>query len=270
MKPGIVPLRPLGVGEILDGAITAVRRAPSLLLASGAVAIITVFTNFGLQVLLQRSADATSTDVFRSLVILVVGFVLTAIGNLVVAALAAVVVREGVLGRRVPLDAAWREVRPRFGVVLGAAVLGALAWGGLAITIIGIPFAIYLYVAWRFATVVAVVEGGTVGGVLKRSRRITSHRWWRTFGVLVLVAIVAGVVSEIITIPFAVVGGVGFLNGDSTLSTSALAITAVGQLIATTLVTPFTVCASALLYIDLRMRGEGLDVALRQAAANPS
>ena len=27
-KPGIVPLRPLGVGEILDGAFTSMRRYP--------------------------------------------------------------------------------------------------------------------------------------------------------------------------------------------------------------------------------------------------
>ena len=268
MKPGIVPLRPLSVGEILDGAITAVRRSPSLILASGIVSVFTVLTNFVIQLLLQRSSNDTSgADVFRGLVVSVIGLVLSAVGSLIVAALAAVVVREGVLGRSVPLATAWREVRPRVGVVVGAALLSTLAWGGLTITVIGIPFAIFLYVAWRFGTVVAIVEGGSATGVLKRSRLITKNRWWRTCGVLLLVALVGGIVSEIITLPFLFAGGTSaLLSGDGSLSTTELALTSVGSLIAATLVTPFTVCATALLYVDLRMRGEGLDVALRQAA----
>jgi hypothetical protein len=273
MKPGIVPLRPLGVGEILDGAITAVRRAPSLLLVSGVVAVITVLTHFLLSVGLRTDADGTTSgsDVVRGLGLALLSVAVSSIGVLVVSAVGAVVVREGILGRHVRSSAAWEEVRPRLGTVVGAALLGTLAWGSLAITLIGIPFAVFLYVAWRFATVVAVVEGGTVRGVLRRSRRVTANRWWRACGVLLLIALVVAVVSEIVTIPFVIVaGGTGFLTGGTSLSTQTLAIVAVGQLVATTLVTPFTACATAILYVDLRMRGEGLDVALRQAASGPS
>ena len=41
-KPGIIPLRPLGVGEILDGAISSIRAQPRLMLGlSAVVAVIT-------------------------------------------------------------------------------------------------------------------------------------------------------------------------------------------------------------------------------------
>ena len=42
VKPGVIPLRPLGVGEILDGAITTIRRNPAPMLGlSAIVAVIT-------------------------------------------------------------------------------------------------------------------------------------------------------------------------------------------------------------------------------------
>lgn len=269
MKPGIVPLRPLGVGEILDGALTAVRRVPNLLLPSAAIALLNTLLTFALQAsLLRVNDDASSGDAAALLLGLVLTLAVTSISGLLLASLAAVVVREGVLGRKVTMSAAWREVRPRLGTVVGAGILGTLGWVVASITIIG---GIFLYVAWHFATVVAVVEGGTVRGVLSRSMRVVRSMWWRAFGVLLLVSIVAGVVSNIMSLPFVVIGGgTASLLGSNDLSTGALAVSDIGHLIAATLVTPFTTCATALLYIDLRMRGEGLDVALRQAATNPS
>src|SRR5205814_3959442 len=43
-RPGIVPLRPLGVGELLDGAFTAIRRHPRTLLGMAAVVMVVVET----------------------------------------------------------------------------------------------------------------------------------------------------------------------------------------------------------------------------------
>ncbi|MFW5899334.1 MAG: hypothetical protein ACOCUN_02570, partial [Jiangellaceae bacterium] len=42
VKPGVIPLRPLGVGEILDGAVTTIRRNPGPML--GLLAIVAVIT----------------------------------------------------------------------------------------------------------------------------------------------------------------------------------------------------------------------------------
>ena len=38
-KPGVIPLRPLGVGEILDGAISYIRANPGVTLGLSAVVI---------------------------------------------------------------------------------------------------------------------------------------------------------------------------------------------------------------------------------------
>src|SRR5690625_3212331 len=42
VKPGVIPLRPLGVGELLDGAITTIRKNPAATLGiSAVVAVVT-------------------------------------------------------------------------------------------------------------------------------------------------------------------------------------------------------------------------------------
>jgi len=42
VKPGIIPLRPLGVGELLDGAISCIRRNPAITLLIGAAVVAVV------------------------------------------------------------------------------------------------------------------------------------------------------------------------------------------------------------------------------------
>ena len=39
IKPGVIPLRPLGLGEILDGAISTMRRYPKLMLGVAAIVV---------------------------------------------------------------------------------------------------------------------------------------------------------------------------------------------------------------------------------------
>ena len=58
------------------------------------------------------------------------------------------------------------------------------------------------------------------------------------------------------------VGGVG-----QALSRRALVLSAIGTGIASLVVAPFSAGVTALLYVDRRMRAEGLDVALQAAAA---
>jgi hypothetical protein len=62
VKPGVIPLRPLGVGEILDGAVTTIRRNPGPMLGlSAIVAVLTQLLGVGLgYVLFQDVADIES------------------------------------------------------------------------------------------------------------------------------------------------------------------------------------------------------------------
>ncbi len=79
--------------------------------------------------------------------------------------------------------------------------------------------------------------------------------------------------SQLLQLPFALFAGDGgplsALSGEAaqSLTTRAVVLSALGTGVASTLVAPFTAGVTALLYVDRRMRAEGLDVALQAAAA---
>ena len=85
---------------------------------------------------------------------------------------------------------------------------------------------------------------------MRRSWRLTDGNFWRVFGVVLLTAILVAITSAIITIP----------TDLSTLNTgsSGWFIRAVGGSVAAVLTTPFSQLVTLLLYLDLRVRKEGL------------
>ena len=70
--------------------------------------------------------------------------------------------------------------------------------------------------------------------------------------------------SGILQLPF-IVGAL--VVGDAGSTFVAVVLSVLGGVIARTLIAPFSAAILALLYIDLRMRREGLDVTLQRAAA---
>jgi hypothetical protein len=267
-KPGVVPLRPLGAGELLDGALTTVRRYPrATVLPAAVLAVAQTLAIFAVQVsLLHRVSNNNVSDgeAAAEVLGLLLVYAVTSLATVLLAAMCAAVVREGVLGKPMDLRGAWAAVSPHAGRVIAAAVLSTLGWVLASVTIVG---GVYLYVAWRFATVVIVIEGGGARAALRRSRTIVRGAWWRTFGLLLLVALVSGVVAAVIQVPFDFAGsGTSLFTGSNDLSTGALAVRDIGQVLSTTITAPFVACAHALIYVDRRMRSEGLDVALRRAA----
>jgi len=99
---------------------------------------------------------------------------------------------------------------------------------------------------------------------------IVRGSWWRTFGILLLATVVALLLSAV----FALITGVvlasapgvfgDFLDGD--LTTTGHIVEGLGNLLATTVSAPIMSGAVVLLYVDLRIRREGLDVTLAEAA----
>jgi hypothetical protein len=90
------------------------------------------------------------------------------------------------------------------------------------------------------------------------------------FGILLLTFAIGTFVSQVVQLPFALVGAGspgGLVDPQAdVLGTRSLVMTAIGAGIAATLVSPFTAGVRALLYVDRRMRAEGLDVSLAAAA----
>jgi membrane-anchored glycerophosphoryl diester phosphodiesterase (GDPDase) len=151
--------------------------------------------------------------------------------------------------------------------------------GGLATAagvLAAVVLAVLLYVRLAFAAPALLLERLGVIAALRRSWRLVAGSWWRAFGILLLGAVIAGAINGLVQLPFSLVGNlVGALAGRDGQSLGdvtsgmqiALVITNVGSVLASTVTAPFTAALTALLYIDLRIRREGLDVALTRVAA---
>jgi hypothetical protein len=130
-------------------------------------------------------------------------------------------------------DRIWR-------VVLGQ--LGAVALVYLMlITVVGIPFAIYFYVAWQFIQQVILFEDLSIRDAFRRSHELVRGHWWLTVRVVVLlwaIGIVAGPILGFFLI---------FLNF------SPIMVNAIGSLVFALLI-PYVALGRTLLYLDLTSR----------------
>jgi len=222
--------------------------------------------------------------------------VVTLVAALLLTGVLTVVVSRAVLGERISAGDAWRKVRPRVPTLLGVTVLVTLVMLGvmalslgpgilLAVSsaptaatvvafVLGVPAGlaamVYLYVAFALAPAAVVLERARAVASLRRSRALVTGAWWRTFGILLLVNIIAQVLAGILSVPFSLLGLlVTFLGGDGDLNPYAflpLLVSSIGTILASAITWPFTAVSTALLYVDRRIRREALDLELARAA----
>lgn len=292
--PGVVPLRPLGVGELLDGGVKIIRRYPKPTLAlSAVVSLVVTAITIAFVVVFQQSqtlsTDTTAGESFgggfngASLP----GTILDFLGGAVLTGALVTVVSRAVLGRPATVADAWEATRPRLWALLGISLLRgliaaapvlvlvvlAVLTGPLALLLLlaVLPFEIWAYTALSLAPPALVLERIGVLASLRRSRVLVMRSFWRILGLLLLASLITGVISSILTIPVVIVAELPlFRDGQATLGAGFFVATALASGIAQTLVAPYSAGLRALLYIDLRMRTEGLDVALQTAAATPA
>ena len=142
-KPGVIPLRPLTVTDILDGAVAYVRSNPAVTLGFSAVVItITQLIELPVSWLLLDSVDAAALDAAATgqagdpeavLDILgaalggaAVSGVVSFVATTVLSGLLIMVLGQAVLGRRMALGAAWAATRGRLPGLLGVSLLTTL------------------------------------------------------------------------------------------------------------------------------------------------
>ena len=315
VKPGIVPLRPLGLGELYDGAFQAIRRNPRTMLGTAA-AVITVLAvvDVGLQLALAGSLtalfDATaSADPDLDALVGALGglgvyglvtLVLQLLGISLITGMLILVVSRAVLGQKMTPGELWAAIRGRLPALVGLNVVVGLAWFtalvapillgllgllvadwlgavlGLVGFLAGVVLAVFVWTKLSMAVPALILEEASVGTALGRSWALVRGGFWRVVGILALTGLITGITAAIISAPFGLVGG-GLMFFDpqdpmvaAGLSPVQLVLNALGSIIANTIVYPFTAGVTALLYIDLRMRREGLDVELARAAASPT
>lgn len=318
VKPGVVPLRPLAFGEILDGAVTTIRRNPRVML--GLSAIVAVVTQLvGMLVVRMLIGEAVSLDDLEETITAeeALDFLATSLGGLAIllfvtwvgttflTGMLTVVVGRAVIGQDLTLAETWRHAKRRLPRLFGLTIVYTLIWsaavwvvlvatisltasgeagGAVAVFVFGTIVAglvgIWLYVRLALSTPALMLEttehrdGAPVPiGIiesLRRSARLVTGSWWRVFGILLLVLIIVVIVSQVIGIPFDLPATLGDGDGNlltvTGLSFGALVISTLGGIISATITAPFSAGATALLYVDLRIRREGLDLELARAA----
>lgn len=336
IRPGVIPLRPLTLGDFFSAAFKTVRGnlgASVGLAALTSVAVMLPLSLIGIALSSLDDApllpDSTGQTVDFSLggsIASSLGQQLPSFGSMLIAiplaGFISFVVGQAVLGRKVSMAQTWQGVKPVFGsfvlatvviflmVILGIALLigvivglfvlvldpasssqpsaGAIVAAVLVILFLSLALVLLLaYVTNRLAfTIPALVlerglggPGDTLGllGALRRSWTLVgglrAQPFWRLFGIRLLTGMVVGMASSIIVMPLMLIFvGLAYAVGvsqDGTAGQLAMASTAVGALVgilAGALTTPFTGAVDGLLYVDFRIRQEGLDVALIQAA----
>ncbi len=306
-KPGIVPLRPLGVGELLDGALSLIRSNPRTVLGlAAAISAVSALVQtiglwFSLQFIdaAQPAAGSAEVDVTAELTSLISGSVAQLIPAIVAgflqvlaSGLFIVLVGAAVLGRKLDASQTWASLRPRVLPLIGVTVLiglgGLLAvalmvgvivalalgigtWAVLPGIVIGIGGAIalvYVYVKLSLASPALVMEGVGVLESLKRSWVLVRRSWWRVLGILILAAIITSLLTTVVTVPITLIATLA--SGFSESFVPTVLATGVATLVAGIITLPFSAAVTGLLYIDLRMRREALDIELVSAGVQPS
>jgi len=282
-KPGVVPLRPLGLGEILDGAISTVRAHWRVMLGlSAIVSAATALLGFVFQALLlgnvarlENADPATLSDgdiggllagtIGGGLLLLLITFV----GQTILNGMLTHVVGQAVLGRGVTLAETWARVRPLVWRLIGLSLLVTVASGfGL---IFCVAPGVFLYVMWVLAGPALVLERTSVTGSMRRSWSLVRGSWWWTFLIVLLTVVITSVISQAIslplTLPFVIVSP-ETLAGDPGSAGVLLyyGAAALASLVGGTITAPFTSGVYALTYIDRRMRREALDLELMRSA----
>ncbi len=309
-KPGVVPLRPLGLGDFFDGAFKTIRRNPRAMVGLAALVttgfmVVPVLVTLALAAagrlsldlgLDQPSGGIAAFDTGAITFATYLGTFFGLFATVVLNGLLVRVVAEAVLGRRTTAGQAWTATRGRLlrlaglmlldlvvvtlllglpvavGVLVGVSA-GAGAGFGVGVPLLVLAVAAVAFVQVRYFQLAApalVLERIGVFASLRRAGRLSRGQFWRILGITLLTGLVVGIVGQVISIPLALVGTIGPLVFPGTGGALLLVLSSyLSQILVGALTTPFTSAVTALLYVDQRIRKEGLDVELIAASQRP-
>ncbi|MCR3722821.1 MULTISPECIES: hypothetical protein [Prauserella salsuginis group] len=267
-QPGVIPLRPLRLAEITDGAVATMRRHAGVVF--GAAALIALIHVVLVQVaelyLLPQPGRVWEMSVNALAVNAAFAFVDLLAHALVVGVLT-VVVGRAVVGEPVTAGDVWAEFRPRLLPVLGLTiVVTAVTVAGLVLLVVPGVVA-YVFLGLAVPALVHERHSGVTVAV-RRSVNLVAGAWWhvcgRLFAALLITLLISVIIQLLVTQLLPLGAGTPSL-ADGTLAGHRL-ILGIGSVVAQTVAVPFSAAVTALIYLDQRMRREHLDTALRLAA----
>ena len=267
-------LRPLEIGDLLDETFRMYRR--HFLLFAGLSAILSIpsaaLSSFSYYALfsdfLQRAGPGSLSSASGLLEAGTV--VLYLAGALITLALVpffygavTYAACESAMGRPVTPSSVLSGVLRRYFPLMGYWLLIGL----MLVAFCLIPLWIWIWVGWAVVMPVMFIENVGLGAAMGRSWRLVQGRWWRTFFTFFLMFIVWFVARTALR---------AFIVLAQSLlqlvipTVAALWIAAATSVIVGSLVNPLWQIAIVLIYLDLRVRREALDLfQLAQRVAGP-
>ena len=292
-------LQPMGFADILDSMFSLYRRHFRLFAIICGVYFVWELSTYlliGIFGMLAPGSDRFSAP-------MLIVFVLSLISRVVMIFVKGGLVfgsAQAFLGMPVTPKATFEQVKQRFLPFLGSHLLYGIIVGLLVITLIGIPFALFLGFRWIFYSLAAIFEEKPAVSALKRSGELVKGGWWRVFGIMLGIFLLVSVIESIPGISVSFVEGLrsgrevdedlleesipvdedplellkrssvdifwsmlGFMSAPRIATWSDLVSYVIRRcfsLAFTCLMLPFSIIGATLVYFDRRIRKEGFDI----------
>lgn len=292
-------LRPLGVGDIVDRVFSMYRQRPLLFMALSAVPYLALFLVIGGMALALGTQLAPLASFFNqfgttpvSPNLILTPALAAAFLTLVVVALVAVLVSvlflsvqigalvdaaaARYLGRETTVGASFRaglRVAPKI-IGTGLMLFLSLTVGWLVLFFIvavvnngivatlailgGLIVTVFVFASWLVAPIVAAIEPVGPLHAVRRSWWLSSGHRWRILGLQILLAVLQTVLSTLISFIF-----IAAFISDAVVR---VVLQNIVNVIATVLWAPIEWGTFTILYFDLRVRKEALDLQLAAEA----
>ena len=204
-------------------------------------------------------------------------------------------VAHAAVAEKLTLRALWQRVKPVAWRLIGysflltlaavlliaivAAVIIAIGVAALpiavAVTILAvlaaIPLTLWITTKLLLVPAAIILEHATIRGAIARSWTLIRGRFWPALGIIVLISLTFGAIAQVISIPFSVLS-----SGLTTIITPtgdpepgviiglvvSVLLTQVVTLLIQSVAIVVQATATSIIYIDCRMRREGLDIDL--------
>ena len=262
--PTPLRLRPLEIGDLLDETFRLYRRhfflfaGLSVLLSIPSAGLSGFFSYALLNGLLQQTNPGETPNLnlnflgptlVAAVIVLLITLVLLPFfyGAVTFAAC------ESALGRPVTAAGILSGVMRNYFQLLGYWLL----IGFMLVLFCVLPLWIWIWVGWVAVMPIMFIENVGLGAAMGRSRRLVEGRWWRTFLVVFLIFII------IYAVRIALGAFIGLGQVLLQLVVSPLVVVWISgatSVIVDSLVNPVFQIAIVLIYFDLRVRREGLDL----------
>ena len=272
-------LQPMGFTDILDTIFSLYRNHFRLIFG---ICIVYFVFMFGLNLFTGVSAFYFSSSGLwgMTIVVAVIAFWITILIGLFSIGALLFAGAQSYLGKQITAGAAFRQIARRFWSYLGSNILYMIVVGLLAITVIGIPFAIYFAARWGFYGQAVLIEETSATNALGRSSELVKDTWWRVFGIMFAIILLTFMIQTILQFSLlfvfgltqAISGEEGLLKMFQQLFAPELTtwdglvnyiIQSFTNNVVSSLMLPVGIIGSTLLYFDQRIRKEGFDIEMR-------